>query len=83
MDERAMQHFSSLGARYRALLALAVLLDGKEAGGFLETDSELGIVLREAARELAEQPPEVRMPLVGTLLRSALEELGESGRHLL
>ena len=59
----------------RALVAVAVLLDGREAENYLLHDGNSGMVLRDAARELAKHAPELRMPLAGTLLREALEEM--------
>lgn len=64
-----------LSARHRALVAVAVLLDGVDAGIFLEQDSSYGLELRAAADTLARQPVEVRLPLVATLLRCAVEEI--------
>lgn len=65
----------SLPARAKALVALAVLLDGREAGTYLERDASNGSNLARAANDLAALPTDLRMPLAGTLLRSALEEL--------
>ncbi len=67
--------FRALSARQRALVAVAVLLDGIEAGNYLENDATQGKSLKLAASDLASQPIEMRMPLVGTLLRVALEEM--------
>lgn len=67
--------FQKLPARSQALVAYAVLLDGFEAGIFLENDSKNGLELRAAAETLAGQTPELRLPLVATLLRNAVEEL--------
>lgn len=69
------QRFRSLNSWDRALVAIAVLLDGREAGAYLESDSVNGTGLRRAALDLAAIEPELRMPFVGTLLRSALREL--------
>jgi hypothetical protein len=69
------QRFRSLSAKYRALVAVALLLDGREAGLYLENDALSGPGLKRAAGELAQIEPELRMPLVGTLLRSAVREL--------
>lgn len=70
-----LQRFRSLSAHNQALVAIAVLLDGHEADVYLENDAVHGSGLQKAAQELASQKPEVRMPLLGTLLRSANEEL--------
>lgn len=69
------QRFRSLRPEQRALVAVAVLLDGREAGMYLENDAINGEGLKRAALDLAGVAPELRMPLVGTLLRDALEEL--------
>jgi hypothetical protein len=42
---------------------------------YLENDAINGEGLKRAALDLAGVAPELRMPLVGTLLRDALEEL--------
>ena len=64
-----------LPARMKALVAIAVLLDGFEATNYLEGSGESSGELRAAAKELASLAPELRMPLVGTLLRVALKEI--------
>lgn len=69
------QRFRVLSARQRALVAMAVLLDGREAAVYLEKDAVDGSGLQKAAVDLASQTPELRMPFVGSLLRDALNEL--------
>ena len=69
------QRLRSLTSRQRALVALAVLLDGREASIYLENDAINGEGLKKAALELASIEPELRMPFAGTVLREALEEL--------
>ena len=70
------QLFRSLSPKHRALVAIAVLLDGREASVFLEGDALHGDRLRKAALELSDLEPELRMPFVGTMLRGALREIG-------
>jgi hypothetical protein len=70
--EKTMQ---ALAPRDRALVAVAVLLDGREAGSYLTEDALCGDALQRAAQSLAQLPPEVRMPLAGTVLRESLEEM--------
>jgi hypothetical protein len=70
------QRYRSLAPRQRALVAVAVLLDGREAGMYLENDAINGSGLQRAATELASLEPDLRMPFVGSLLRSALKEIG-------
>jgi hypothetical protein len=73
------QRFRVLSARHRALVAVAVLLDGREAANYLESDGVNGTAFKKAAIHLADQAPELRMPYVGSMLREALAEL-RSGR---
>ena len=73
------QRIRALAPHQRALVAMAVLLDGHEAPVYLENDSVNGLGLQKAAADLAKLTPEMRMPFVGTLLRSALNELKEGG----
>lgn len=74
MDTRT---FRALTDRQRALVAVAVLLDGREGGVYLQNDEVNGEGLQKAAGELAAQEPDLRMPYVGSLLRKAFEELAE------
>ncbi len=74
-----LPRFSSLSAQNRALVALAVLIDGHEAVNYLRSDSLLLDALSKAANELSELEPELRMPLAGTILREALQELERNG----
>ena len=70
-----MDCFRSLLAKERALVAIAVLLDGREAAVYLENDALNGDRLKDAATQLALSSPEIRMPFAGTLLRQALGEM--------
>ena len=67
--------FRTLASRERAIVSLAVLLDGHDAGDYLESDKERSAALSRAAKDLAELAPELRMPLVGSLLRRAVQEI--------
>lgn len=69
------QKFRMLSPRQRALVAVAVLLDGREAVEYLEADPVNGLSFKRAAMELASQGPELRMPFIGTALRAALKEM--------
>lgn len=69
----ALEDYLKLSAKERALVAVAVLLDGIEAEIYL--DSEGGNpAVKTQARWFATMPAELRMPLVGSLLRKALQE---------
>ena len=68
----ALNNFKSLSAKNKALVSLGVLIDGAEAETYLMT-KDRGVLL--ASQELAKLPPETRMPLVGGMLRRALEAL--------
>lgn len=69
------QKFKNLSARLRAIVAVAVLLDGREAAEYLAIYADDGSGLQKTAADLAEISPEIRMPFVGTALRVALTEL--------
>lgn len=70
-----LSRYKALGVRERALVAVAVLLDGHDAGDYLSCDKNRGTALSRAAKDLADLAPDLRMPLVGTLLREALDSL--------
>lgn len=69
------QRFRNLPPRQRAVVALAVLLDGREGAMFLENDSLLGPALSRAAMDLSGFELELRLPFAGTMLRQSLEEV--------
>lgn len=69
--------YHNLSAWDKALVAVAVLIDGREAGKILSLDAENPDLLRDAADELAAHDPELRMPLVGTQLRASLQKIKE------
>lgn len=67
--------FKGLSAEKRALVAMAVLLDGRESISYLGSDALLGNSLQKAAEELSSLDPDLRMPTAGTFLRQAIAEL--------
>lgn len=73
-----LRSFRKLPPRERALVAMAVLWDGREAASFLETDAQAGALLRRSAADLAAQSPELRMPFLGSVLREAIRVLTNS-----
>ncbi len=70
-----MWRYRALNQREKAVVAVGVLLDGHDASDYLSSDKERHTALSRAAKDLAELPPDLRMPLVGSLLRKVLEEL--------
>lgn len=76
-----ISRFRALGTREKALVAVAVLLDGHDAADFLACDKERHLALTRAVKDLVELSPELRLPLLGTLLRSVLTELDTSGEE--
>lgn len=74
-EQSTTNRFEALSSRNRALVAIAVLLDGREAEIYLEDDGNQASGLSNAAQEISQLPPEIRMPLIGGFLRSALVEL--------
>ncbi|MEZ4754323.1 MAG: hypothetical protein R3A13_08455 [Bdellovibrionota bacterium] len=71
----ALRRLKSLVPRIRALTVIAVLLDGREAAEYLGYDSVQGDGMRRSADELSALPLEIRMPVMGTTLRTALKEI--------
>ncbi len=71
-----IRKFRELPKRYQCLVALAVLLDGIDAATYLENDEHFGERLREVSEILGRLDPDLRMPLLGTLLRQAVGEGG-------
>ena len=69
--------FRTLSPRNQALVAVAVLLDGREAEHYLGIDGQDGTILSRAAVDLAAQPPDLRMPYIGSALRLVLEQVEE------
>ncbi|MBX7137401.1 MAG: hypothetical protein K1X83_05405 [Oligoflexia bacterium] len=69
-----LQRFRALSEKDRALVAVAVLMDGRDAGVYLENDAQSGAVLKRAADDLAAQELELRMTYAATQLRAALKE---------
>ncbi len=67
----------SLSPREQAIVLLGVLLDGHDASDYLASDKDRAVALSKAAKDVADLPPEVRLPLAGTLLRTILTELDE------
>ena len=72
MDTKKLR---DLSPRQQAIVAIAVLLDGIEAGNYLESDAADGKRLKDAADSLASEKADLRMPLAGTILRMAIEKL--------
>ncbi len=75
-----ISRFRALSPRERAIVAIAVLVDGHDAPELLSADKERRTPLSRAAKDLVSLPPDLRLPLVGTLLRDAVQlvEKGES-----
>lgn len=71
--------FRALSKREQALVGIAVLLDGHDASEYLLYDQERGNPLSRAAKDFAQMPPELRMPLLGTLLRQAVKDVDGGG----
>ena len=73
-----LSRFRSLGQREQAVVAVAVLLDGHDSVDYLSSDKERATALMRAARDLAELLPELRMPLLGTLLRAIMKKIEDA-----
>ena len=67
-----LDKFRALSAREQAVVSLAVLMDGHDAITMLGSDKMRTPALTRAAEDLAQLAPDLRMPLLGTLLRRAI-----------
>ena len=70
-----IEKFMNCNSEDKALLALAVLLDGYDASDFLMGDREKGIFYAKMAKDLASIPVETRVLLLGTVLREVKNEI--------
>jgi hypothetical protein len=70
----SLSHWRTLSPKERALVAVAVLVDGRDSKIYLESDSERAEQLTLAADELCQLEIDARVAFVGTVLRLALEE---------
>ncbi len=61
--------FNNLSSFERKLVCTAILLDGFEAVTYLKNDKDKGAEMEVVATALAKLQPELRMPLLATLLR--------------
>jgi hypothetical protein len=71
----SLSRYKSLSSYEQAIVALAVLLDGHDAETYLESDPLRHPALSKAANDLSILAPEIRLPLLGTLLREAIDQL--------
>ena len=69
-----LTRFRALGIKEKALIAVALLLDGHDASTYLSSDKERSTALVRAAEDLAMIQPDLRMSLIGTYLRSIIED---------
>lgn len=67
--------FRALSNKEKALVAIAVLMDGFDAVDYFGADTDRKVALQRASKDLAELSPELRIPLLGTLLRQALSNI--------
>ena len=70
-----LEKFEKLDPKLRALLAVALIVDGREAMDYLKIDSEHGASFRELIEELGALEPDLRIGLMGTILRRTLAEI--------
>jgi len=67
-----LSRLRALGQREQAVVAVALLLDGHDAVDYLSSDRDRRTALMRAAKDLSELPLDLRLPILGTLLREAL-----------
>lgn len=69
--------YKNLSARERALVAAAVLIDGADAISYLDSTLNNREVMLQAVQEFLKLDNEHRLPVVASVLRRALKEMGE------
>lgn len=69
--------FRALAPRQRALVSMAVMVDGQDAVQYLEHDAVHGEILGKVAASLASIDLELRIPLLGSLARQAFREISQ------
>jgi hypothetical protein len=71
----SLTHLRALDPIDRALVAVAVLIDGSDASLYLDGDVERSQDLKNAVEELCRLEIDGRLAFVGTVLRLALKEV--------
>jgi hypothetical protein len=64
-----LEKLHKLDKREKLLIAVAVLSDGEQAVQILALDKDKGAKHSELARELLEVQEEIRLPLLGSIVR--------------
>jgi len=72
-----VSRFKSLGPELQALIATAVVFDGQDALTYLATDAEHGEMLVAIAAAVTQLEADLRVQLMGTLLRDAVSILSQ------
>ena len=75
---KGLSAFRKLSPRLQIQVCIGVLLDGLDSPDILATDASEGQNLKRVAKDLSTLTPDIRMPLVGTLLRRAFESIDPS-----
>lgn len=73
MITEMIDNLERLPVRVRVIALTSILLDGQDATRFVRGESNEEQVMEEVVNKLANLPIEVRLPLVGTLMRRFLE----------
>ena len=72
-----LSRYRELSRHERIMALIAVLLDGQKGGFYLRSDKERAGAYDEVCSDLVHLNPELRLPLLGTLLRTELMSFGE------
>ncbi len=75
---KGLSGFRKLSPRQQIQVCIGVLLDGLDAPDILAIDANDPQSLKRVAKDLSALAPDVRMPMVGTLLRTAFESIERS-----
>lgn len=70
-----LSRLNSLPDQIKSLICVAVLIDGKDSIDFLQDNPVLTNYL-DIVTELSKVSPDVRVPVIGTILRQSLSSKG-------
>lgn len=76
---KGLSSFRKLSPELQIQVCIGTLLDGLDSPDILAMDASDGSNLKRIARDLCTLTPDVRIPLVGTLLRKAFESIDQTG----
>lgn len=68
-----IEQLNSLPDKIKALICIAILIDGKEASDFIGDDPKL-VNYIDLINQINLIKPEIKVPIIGTILRDAISK---------